>query len=302
MRLAVCGHTNLDILLQVQEIPRVGQSVPVLDRRTTWGGTGANLVRHAASLGVETRLWGRVGDDFPAAWSDAMKAAGVDLSHLETVKGARTPTCFVMTDLLDRQSYCIDQGAMAGMQEHPPTARLLEGMGRGDWLHVGTGHPLAYGQVVDAAKKAGISIAFDPSQELRFMYDTATFEALLDEADLFFCNEEELVKACDYLGYGGAEQLLDHVDTVAVTRGAKGASLYRSKKKVLHSNAFPVRAVDPTGAGEAFRAGFYAAMHRGLDMEKALRWGQAAAAVKVQHVGPQEHVITVAEVEAILAK
>jgi sugar/nucleoside kinase (ribokinase family) len=60
--------------------------------------------------------------------------------------------------------------------------------------------------------------------------------------------------------------------------------------------------VDPTGAGEAMRAGFYAALSDGLDMEKALRWGQAAAAVKVQYVGAQEHVVRPEEIKAMLAK
>src|SRR5688572_17707165 len=147
------------------------------------------------------------------------------------------PTCFVLTDLLDRQSYCIDQGPMQAMVENPPTETLLAGMGDGDWLHVGTGFPLAYGLVVEAAHRLGVSVAFDPAQELRFQYDSKTFERLLDESDLFFCNEEELRVACDYMRYGSAEQLLDHVDAVVVTRGSKGASLYRSGKKVLHANA-----------------------------------------------------------------
>lgn len=299
--LVLCGHTNLDVHLQVAELPKPGQSVPVLERRTAWGGTAANIARHAGGLGLPARLWSRVGEDFPALWRKALEEGGVDLGHLDVVKGAQTPTCFILTDTLDRQSYCMDQGPMGDLAEHGAPPALLDGLAEGAWLHVGTGDPLGYALVVDAASRADIPIAFDPGQELRFQYDTKSFETLLNECDTFFCNEAELRVACDYLRYGGPEQLLDHVDTVVVTRGPKGASLYRGGKKTLHANAFAVRSVDPTGAGDALRAGWFAALSRGKSEEDALRWGQAAAAVKVQFAGAQEHAVTLAEIDALLA-
>lgn len=303
MKLAVLGHTNLDVQLMVKELPKVGASVPVLERRVVWGGTACNIARHAAGLGVQVRLWSRVGQDFPADWREALQDGGVDLQHLDVVAGAQTPTCFVLTDLMERQSYVMDQGPMAQAPEHPPSPQLLEGMGDGDWLHVSTGEPLAYAAIMKAARDAGIKVAFDPGQELRFLYDTRSFEGLLDLADVFFCNEAELRVGGDYLGYGSAEQLLDHVGSVIVTRGGKGASLYRVGKKTLHANAFAVpRVVDPTGAGDSLRAGWYAALHDDLPFEEALRWGQAAAAVKVQHAGPQGHVVRRTDVANVLGK
>lgn len=303
MRLAVCGHTNLDVQLMVKDLPRPGASVPVIERRTVWGGTACNIARHAAGLGVQARLWSRVGQEFPRDWREALEADGVDLAHLDVVPGGQTPTCFILTDLLERQSYVMDQGPMAQAPEHPPPAALLDGMGAGDWLHVSTGEPLAYAGIMQAARDAGIGVGFDPGQELRFLYDSRSFEGLLNQADVFFCNEPELRVGGDYLGYGSAEQLLDHVDTVVVTRGAKGASLYRSGKKSLHANAFPVaRVVDPTGAGDSLRAGWYAALQSGKTEDEALRWGQAAAAVKVQHAGPQGRIVRPADIAALLGR
>jgi adenosine kinase len=299
-KLVVLGHTNLDVQLSVQELPKAGQSVPVLERRTVWGGTACNVARQAAGLGVPVRLWSRVGDDFPADWRQALEQDGVELAFDE-VKGGRTPTCFILMDLLDRQSCAMDQGPMGNMAESPPTPKLLDGLVEGAWLHIGTGDPLAYAAIVDAAKRVGVPIAFDPGQELRFMYNTQTFEALLNQADLLFCNEAELRVATDFLGYGAAEQLLDHCPSVVVTRGAKGASLYRVGKKTLHANAFPVpRVVDPTGAGDALRAGWHAAILAGKSQEDALRWGQAAAAINVQHAGGQGHVASRAALDSIL--
>jgi sugar/nucleoside kinase (ribokinase family) len=301
MQLAVAGHANLDVQLQVKELPKPGQSVPVLERRTVWGGTAANVARHAGGLGVPVRLWSRVGLDFPPAWRAALEADGVDLAFLDVAKDALTPTCFILTDLLDRQSYAMDQGAMGRIDEHPVGVELLNGLTEDAWLHVTTGNPLGYAPVIDAARKAGIPVAFDPGQELRFQYDTRSFEGLLDQADAFFCNEPELRVACDFLGYGGAEQLLDHTQAVVVTRAEKGATLYRPKHKPLSVPAFPVRVLDPTGAGDAFRAGWYAALHDGKAMEAALKWGLAAAAIKIQHPGGQDHVVRRAEIGPLLA-
>jgi ribokinase len=300
--LAVCGHTNLDVHLQVQDLPRPGQSVPVLERRTLWGGTAANIARQAAGLGVPTRMWSRVGDDFPAAWRQALADEGVDLAFLETVRGGRTPTCFILTDLLDRQCYAIDQGPMARMEEAPIGKEFLNGLPDGAWLHVSTGNPIAYAQVAHAARDSGLHVGFDPGQEMRFQYDTRSFEGLLDTAEVFFCNEEELRVACDFLSYGDPVQFLDHVDAVVVTRAAKGASLYRSGKKAVTVPAFPTRVVDPTGAGDALRAGWYAALRAGKGMEEALRWGNAAAALKLPHMGGQEHVLRMPEMARLLEK
>lgn len=291
--LAVLGHANIDVQLELQNIPLPGASSPVQDRRTVYGGTAANIARQAAGLGVPTRLWARVGADFPSDWRAGLEADGVDLSFMDVDATNRTPTCYILTDADGQQSYCMDQGAMGAMVQHPPTAALLEGL---SWLHIGTGDPTAYMEIAQLAKAAGVKIAFDPGQELRFMYTSATFELLLDVADVVFLNELELSLALEYLRYGDPVQLLDHVGTVVVTRGAEGASLYQAGKKPVHQPALPAAAVDPTGAGDALRAGWYSGLADGLDAPMALARGQAAGAIIVTHLGPQSHTLRLPEI------
>lgn len=295
--LACLGHTNIDVQIHVEDLPTAGNSSPVQERRTVYGGTAANIARHAAGLGVPVRLWSRVGRDFPPDWKVALEADGVDLSFLDIDVEALTPTCYILTDAVDQQSYCMDQAAMATMLEHPPTPALLDGL---SWLHVGTGDPKAYDVIVDAARASGVKVAFDAGQELRFMYDTRAFEQLLDRSDVVFLNETEMDLALRFLGYGDPVQLLDHVDTIVATHGADGATLYRAGRKALKQDAFKVDSIDPTGAGDALRAGWYAALHAGKDMVEALRWGQAAAAVAVQHLGPQSHVVRQDDLATVL--
>jgi len=301
--LAVCGHTNIDVQLHVKELPKAGQSVPVLDRRTVWGGTACNIARHAAGLGIGVRLWSRVGDDFPDAWRDGLLADGVDLAFIDVAKGGRTPLCTILTDLLDRQCFAMDQGAMAAMAENPPSPAMVDGLAPGGWLHIGTGDPLAYAGLADEARSRGVQVMLDPGQEITFQYDERSFEGLLDLSDALVVNEAELRVACDFLGYGAPEQFLDHIDTVLVTRDEKGATLYRAKGKPVQVPAFAVpRVVDPTGAGDAVRAGWYAALAEGRPMEQALRWGMAAASIVIQHAGPQDHVVRRPELDALLQR
>ncbi len=289
--LAVVGHTNIDVQLRLHELPVAGESRPVSDRRTVHGGTACNVARHAAGLGVPVRLWSRVGPDFPPDWKVGLEADGVDLAFFD-MGGSRTPTCYVLTDDQDRQSYCMDQGAMTPPYSLPTA--LLDGV---SWLHVGTGDPASYEPLVRAAGAAGVSVGFDPGQEIHFAYDAQSFERMLNLADVFFCNDVELGRALSYLRYGAADQLLDHVDTVVATHGAKGAALYRSRQKPVQLAALPATVVDPTGAGDALRAGWYAGLAAGEDAPAALLRGMAAAAVVVGHPGPQNHVVRRDEVE-----
>ncbi len=295
--LACLGHTNIDVQIRVEELPSASQSAPVVARRTVYGGTAANIARHAAGLGVPVRLWSRVGPDFPPEWKVGLEEDGVDLSFLDIDPHGLTPTCYILTDALDRQSYCMDQGAMGTMSENPPDPSILEGL---EWLHVGTGDPVAYDAIVESARARDVKVAFDAGQELRFMYNTRSFERLLDRSDVVFVNEAEMDLALGFLSYGDPEQLLDHVDTVVATHGAQGATLHRAGHKPVKQAAFTVKSVDPTGAGDALRAGWYAALRDGQDMEVALKWGQAAAAIAVQHEGPQTHVVRRADLDAYL--
>lgn len=295
----VLGHANIDVQIDLKGLPTAGASEPVQARRTVWGGTACNIARHAATLGVPTRLWARVGDDFPLEWRTVLEADGVDLSALAVEPGGRTPTCFILTDAAGEQAYCMDQGAMGNMVAQPPTAAVLDGMPAGAWLHLGTGQPEAYEALAAEARRRGMNVALDPGQELRFAYSPESFRRLLAAADLLFVNAFELGLALEYLGLSEPEELLDHVPTVVATDGGQGARLLRRDQATLHVPAPEVKVVDPTGAGDALRAGWYAALHAGADAEEALRWGVAAGAVAVGFEGPQGDAVRRGDLEAL---
>jgi sugar/nucleoside kinase (ribokinase family) len=276
--LLVLGHSNIDVQIQLNHMPGPGVSSPVQSRRVVYGGTACNIARHAASMGVDVRLWSRVGADFPLDWMAALEEDGVKLAFDEA---GSTPTCFILTDADGEQSYMMDQGAMTPPYDVP--LGILDGVTQ---LHICTGDPAAFLPIAKEAKRLGIPVAFDPGQEIHFAYDTKSFEALLNESNTFWCNEVELAKAYTFTRYADPVQFLDHVDKVIVTRGANGADIY-TDTGVDHIDAAPANVVDTTGAGDAFRAGFYAG---------GPKIAAKVAAVVVGMQGPQPRAVTLTDI------
>ena len=104
-------------------------------------------------------------------------------------------------------------------------------------------------------------------------------------ADTFFCNANELRTALRYLGMERPEELLGKVKTVINTRGAEGSIAYTADGARSVPAARPGAIVDPTGAGDAFRAGFYAGRYYGHPLEECLAYGNAAASFALEAKG-----------------
>ncbi|MGM0509911.1 MAG: carbohydrate kinase family protein [Thermoplasmatota archaeon] len=283
--LGVFGHTAVDIILKVQKLPKPNSSIAVENRVTRYGGTGANIAKAASDLGVDTRLASFVGEDFELEYRRALEKSGVDTSDLLEVEGMKTPTCWIVSDEDEDQMAFIDQGAM----EHAVEMDIQKGcVDNSEIIHIGTGRPEYYKKVIDRGVEMGKTIAFDPAQELKYIYEPDIFEDMLARTDYFFCNEEELDVAMRYMDVDEAEKLLDYVDVLIVTKGGAGSVLYRDGKEIEIHPYKPKKVVDPTGAGDAYRAGFYAGLSRGYDLGVCCRFASARASYALEYHGPQE--------------
>lgn len=283
--LGVYGHVNVDHLLQVPQLPARELTVPVQKSTMRIGGTGGNLALAAASLGVPTALAACVGDDFPPEFRAQLAAAGIDLTDLRHVAGS-TPRIWILTGADGTQGAIIDQGVEGDDVARPDLdVAWLDA----EWVHLTTGYPPERLRVAREARNAGKKVAFDPAQELHYRWTSRTLEEALNRAELFLCNEHELERGLDALGYGDPAQLFDHVPHVLVTRGAKGSRLLsRTSKEVIDVPACPVRGVDrlePTGAGDTFRAGLYAGLQAGRTWQEAMRTGAVAASLFLETRG-----------------
>lgn len=288
--LGVFGHVVLDHILAVPRLPSTDTSVRVIDRSLYYGGTGANVARIAARLGVPSALASYVGEDFPADYRRALEADRVDCTDLRAVKGAMTPSAWIFTAPGGKQTTVIDQGPMWGAHLRPVPEHTVRSSAV---VHLGTGRPQYHRKVAALAAKLGKMIAFDPSQEITYAYTREPFLALVRHANLFFGNEVEVATALRFARMKAPKDLLKYVDQVVMTLGRKG-SVVISREDGVHRipRVPPRRVADVTGAGDAYRAGYYAGMSRGYDPARCGLLGATTASFVLETRGTQTTIPT----------
>ena len=252
------GHVNIDVMLKVQNFGNLGESREVLSYESRLGGTAYNAYKSLIALGVSAKIFSVIGPEIE----------DVDGYF---VKDYKTPTCWLISDGKEQMAY-IYQGKWKELGRMEIDVPIQEF----EWLHFSTGTPEFYIKVAKKAKELGRKISFDPSQEIHYIYDEKTFMEMVSLADLFFCNEKEYEKALNF----GQDKLFEKI--IIRTEGERGASIFIPNEGWEHIEAEKVDILDTTGAGDTFRAGFYAALYRGYDIKKAVKYGNLAAAKVVE--------------------
>lgn len=281
--LGVFGHVNIDYIMEVEKLPEPNTSIQVENVKRFFGGTGTNISMVAASLGVDTALASFVGTDFPQDFKEKLFSIGVDTFDLKEMEGYLTPTCRIMTDPEGNQIGIMDQGPMGEMDDFPVASHTIDSC---RVIHIGTGRPWYYRRIMKAASQLGKPIYFDPAQELHYVYTPEVFRELLGMSHGFFCNESELARALEYLGYRDKKQILDHVELLIITLGKDGSLMLTESDEITIPAISPEKVLDPTGAGDAYRAGFYAGLSRNKGPEECGRLGAAAASFAIEVEGP----------------
>jgi len=287
--LGAFGHVVLDYIVTVPHLPKPNTSIQILGRQRYFGGTAGNLARTAARLGVRTSLASFVGPDFPEDYEEALRDEGVDLTDLRKVPGYATPTAWVFSDRHGNQMAIVDQGPMQETRGRPVLVHSVRDV---ELVHLGTGRPEYYTKVADLAEELGRTIAFDPSQEIHYVYRATLFRKLLRQATYFFGNEAEIARAKRFARVTSTKGLLRWVDVVVATLGAKGSAIYTQDGILRIPRVKPRRVVDVTGAGDAYRAGFYAGLARGYDLRRCGILASAVASFVVESKGTQTNLPT----------
>lgn len=287
--MGVFGHVVLDYIFQVPKLPEPNTTIQVTQRERFFGGTAGNICRAAARLGIKTGLAAFVGEDFPEDYLRALKEDGVDVHDLRLLPGHGTPTAWIFSDPEGNQLAIIDQGPMreaAGFEvlEHTVEKSRL--------IHIGTGHPEYYRKVVRLARELEKRVAFDPSQEIHYVYDASSFREMVQGCDFFFGNRHEFDRAMRYTGQKDPSEMLHFVRVAVMTRGKEGSVVYTPEATWKIPCIPGDKEVDVTGAGDVYRAGFYAGLSHGLDMPMCGLLGASAASFCVEGRGPQTRLPT----------
>jgi len=284
---SVFGHTNVDHITLVPSFPPMNQSIQIEGFQHLWGGTAANVALVAARQGVPVSLASFIGEGFPAQFHEDLRGSGMDLTDLTEVDGYPTPECFIFSDGEENQMAFVIQGPMDVADELDLQTHSIEAS---SIVHLATGNPGYHLRVAREAGRLGKTVCFDPGQELHYKWTPETFAEMLELADMLFLNKPELGRALEYTGLTAPGDLLYLVDNLLITKGREGAELM-DQDGTADVPMVPADTVeDTTGAGDAFRGGYYSGLWRELEPRECLLLGAATASFVVERQGPQTNV------------
>ena len=248
------------------------------------GGTGANIAFGMAALGYRPELIGSVGTD-AGDYVSSLGAAGVDVSGVRVSSTLASPRFTVVTDEAQNQIGSFYPGAMA------EAAEISLADVDADLVLVSPNDPGAMLRHTAECRERGVAFAADPSQTLTFL-DGDAIRSLVEGADYLFTNEYEAGLVTEKTGWSDAD-ILDLVKVRVTTHGSKGSVIARKGCDDITVGIAPADVVvDPTGTGDAFRAGFLTATAWGLGLERAAQVGALLATHCVEAKGPQDYALT----------
>ncbi len=271
------------------QLDKVSLSFLVDDLDVRRGGVAANISFGMAVLGLRPVLVGAVGSDFEE-YRSWLERHGVDCSFVHVSELRHTARFLCTTDADQNQIASFYPGAMAEAREIE-LGPIVRQLGDVDLVLVSPNDPDAMVRHTDECRDRGYRFVADPSQQLSGM-EAEQIRRLVDGAAYLFCNAYERALLEQKTGWDG-DEVLSRVGVRVTTMGADGALV---EQQGVEQIAVPVppeeRRADPTGVGDAFRAGFLSAVAWGLDHERAAQVGSMLATLVIETVGPQEYDVT----------
>jgi len=249
--------------------------------RRNYGGCAGNIAYNLRLLGGDGLIMATVGHDF-APYGSWLTERGIALTHVRTVPGEFTAQAYITTDLDDNQITAFHPGAMNHAH--------LNAIGAASGVKLGIVAPDGRQGMLDHAEQfaaAGIPFIFDPGQGLP-MFNGEELRAFMNRAAWVAVNDYEGSLLTERTGWS----LLDiaaRVRALVVTRGGEGSWIYADGVRHEIPCAKPARLADPTGCGDAYRAGLLYGLQRGLDWPTTGRVASLAGAIKIEHHGTQHH-------------
>ncbi|YAL84440.1 carbohydrate kinase family protein [Dermacoccaceae bacterium W4C1] len=299
MKIAITGSIATDHLmtfqgkfsdsLVVDQLDKISVSFLADSLKIHRGGVAANVAFGMARMGLSPILVGAVGEDFEdyRSW---LERHGVDCASVRVSETQHTARFVCTTDTEMAQIATFYAGAMAEARsiELGPIAQRVGGL---DLVVIGPNDPEGMRRHTQECRTRGLSFIADPSQQLAFA-DGPFIRDLVDGAAYLFTNEYEAHLTEQKTGWSH-EEILDRVGVRVITRGKDGATIARrGEADIQVPIADSVTPVDPTGVGDAFRAGFLTGLTWGVDLTTCAQIGSVLAGYVVATVGTQEYSLT----------
>jgi adenosine kinase len=296
VRIAVTGSIATDQLMSysgrftehliADRLSTVSLSFLVDEMVLRRGGNAANISFGLGRLGVPVALVGSVGEDFEE-YRTWLEKHGVDTASVRVSETRHTARFVCTTDLDQNQIASFYPGAMSEAREIE-LKTVADRIGGLDMVVISPNDPAAMLRHTQESRERGYAFLADPGQQLAFM-PGEDMRKLVEGANYLFTNEYEHGMLLQSTGWSDAE-VLDRVGKWVTSLGPKGLQI-ESKSDPTIEIAPPKekQKSDPTGVGDALRAGFLAGLHGGLSLERSSQLGCTLATVSLETDGPQEY-------------
>ncbi|MFO7639946.1 MAG: carbohydrate kinase family protein [Candidatus Competibacteraceae bacterium] len=297
MAALICGSIAFDTIMVFHDhfknhilpdkVHILNVSFLVLDLRREFGGCAGNIAYNLKLLGGEPTVMATVGADF-APYADWLDRQGISRRHIKQLNETYTGQAFITTDQDDNQITAFHPGAMSFSH--------FNHVGEAADVRIGIVSPDGReGMIQHAAQfaEAGIPFIFDVGQGLP-MFGGDDLLRFLDQATYAAFNDYEAQLTAERTGLA-LEQLAERVEALIVTRGGEGSRIYAAGRSIEIPVVAPAALVDPTGCGDAYRAGLLYGLERGMDWATTGRIATLLGSIKIASPGTQNHRLTTDE-------
>jgi adenosine kinase len=296
-RALICGSMAFDTIMVFQDhfrnhilpdkLHMLNVSFLALQMRREFGGCAGNIAYNLRLLGDRGYVMATVGHDF-GPYAQWMDQHGVPRDYIRVVADEHTGQAFITTDLDNNQITAFHPGAMG--HSHLNSVDQTEGVSIGIVAPDGRDGMIQHAAQFAARK---IPFFFDPGQGLP-MFGGEDLKAFIEQATWVTVNDYEWSLMADRTGWSEAD-VTKKVAALVVTHGGEGSTVFTADGKITIPPA-PARAVvDPTGCGDAYRAGLLYGLMHGLPWEKTGRIASVLGSLKIESRGTQNHKFTMAQ-------
>lgn len=294
----ICGSLAIDTIMQfggrfgdtllADQLHKVNVSFLVPTMRTEFGGCSGNIAYTLKMLGGDPRIVGVMGQD-SGPYLERLRQFGIATDNILIKQDAYTAQCFVTADADNNQINAFHPGAMSFAHENPVAkagpARVA--------IISPDGHEGMLKHAADLAE-LGIPFMFDPGQQLP-MFSGEQLIEFIDQATYVSCNDYEIELLMDRTGLT-LPDMASRLEALIVTRGDKGSEIYTKGQRIEIPAVQAEAVLDPTGCGDAYRAGLLFGITRDWSWETTGRLASLLGAIKIARKGAQNHLMTAAEI------
>ena len=292
-RTLICGSLAIDTItvfpdrfsrhILPEQTHVLSVSFQITEMRREWGGCAGNIAYNLKGLGGDPVVMATVGDD-GGAYVERLSSFGIATDAVRTVAGTFTAQAYIITDLDDNQITAFHPGAMnqAHMNHVSDVDRIALGIVAPDGRDGMAAH-------VREFAAARIPFVFDPGQGLPLFSGPELIE-MIDCADYVAVNDYEARMLAERTGLSEKE-IAARVDAMIVTLGADGSRIHAGGTVFEIPTLTPTKLVDPTGCGDAYRAGLLYGIGQGWDWDRTGRLASLLGSLKIASRGGQNHTV-----------